>query len=77
MPSNFGRFWNPGQEKKEQVQKVAEDKRMIKFVTNQQYMEEKFQKIEQLTKKLNAMKSMLRNPEITVLLLLDLIEGNY
>ena len=39
-------------------------------------MEEKFQKIDDLTKKFWVMKRLVQNPEVTVLLMLDLIEGN-
>ena len=40
-------------------------------------MEEKFKKIDDLTKKFLVMKRLISHPEVTVLLMLDLIEGNF
>ena len=59
----------------EKSQSEVKDKRLIKFVTNQHYMEEKFKQIETLQKKVNTLKCMLHNPETTILLMIDLIEG--
>jgi hypothetical protein len=40
-------------------------------------MQEKFKKIDNLTKKFNVLKSIFRNPEISILLLLDQVENRY
>lgn len=53
------------------------DKRFIRVVTNQHYMDEKFKQIEQLGKRVNTLKSMLHNPELTILVMLDLMEEGY